>query len=235
MGSRGRSSPRSRTSPSSRSRPPAAGGSAFPRAIRTSAAPCRRASRPSPTRSRATTSSSSSAPRSSPTTPTCPASYLPEGAELVQITSDPDEAARAPMGHAIVGDVKQGARPPACGRVRTPTATPATRCPIRSRARSRARSPARRPCTRLRHAFPEDGIIVLEAPSATLALRNQLRALAPRLVLLRRGRRPRLRPRRRGRRPDRPARPAGRLRDRRGLGAVRDHRALDAPPPTTCR
>jgi benzoylformate decarboxylase len=33
-----------------------------------------------------------------------PGSYLPEGTQLVMITSDPDQAARAPMGDAIVGD-----------------------------------------------------------------------------------------------------------------------------------
>ena len=38
--------------------------------------------------------------------PNIPGDLLPEGTELVQITSDPDEAARAPMGNAIVGDVK---------------------------------------------------------------------------------------------------------------------------------
>ena len=35
--------------------------------------------------------------------PNIPGPLLPEGAELVAITSDPDEAARAPMGDAIVG------------------------------------------------------------------------------------------------------------------------------------
>jgi benzoylformate decarboxylase len=34
-----------------------------------------------------------------------PGPLLPAGAELIQITCDPDEAARAPMGDAIVGDV----------------------------------------------------------------------------------------------------------------------------------
>ena len=38
--------------------------------------------------------------------PNLPGPLLPEGAELVEITSDPDEAARAPMGDAIVADVK---------------------------------------------------------------------------------------------------------------------------------
>ena len=37
--------------------------------------------------------------------PYMPGPLLPEGASLVAITSDPDEAARAPMGDAIVGDV----------------------------------------------------------------------------------------------------------------------------------
>src|SRR5271170_3657661 len=37
--------------------------------------------------------------------PNIPGDFLPEGARLVAITSDPDEAARAPMGDAIVADV----------------------------------------------------------------------------------------------------------------------------------
>ncbi len=37
--------------------------------------------------------------------PYIPGDLLPEGAELVVVTSDPDEAARAPMGEAIVADV----------------------------------------------------------------------------------------------------------------------------------
>ncbi|MGW1675853.1 benzoylformate decarboxylase [Saccharopolyspora sp. NPDC002376] len=35
-----------------------------------------------------------------------PGEYLPAGARLVQLTSDPGEAARAPMGEALVGNVK---------------------------------------------------------------------------------------------------------------------------------
>src|SRR5512146_1264484 len=38
--------------------------------------------------------------------PHIPGPLLPEGAKLVAITSDPDEAARAPMGDALVADVK---------------------------------------------------------------------------------------------------------------------------------
>jgi benzoylformate decarboxylase len=32
--------------------------------------------------------------------------YLPAGASLIHVTSDPDEAARAPVGDAIVADVR---------------------------------------------------------------------------------------------------------------------------------
>ncbi|MCX7523319.1 benzoylformate decarboxylase [Microbacterium sp. STN6] len=35
-----------------------------------------------------------------------PGEYLPAGAELVHLTSDADEAARAPMGDALIGDVR---------------------------------------------------------------------------------------------------------------------------------
>src|SRR4051812_7872317 len=38
--------------------------------------------------------------------PNIPGPLLPEGARLVVITSDPDDAARAPMGDALVADVK---------------------------------------------------------------------------------------------------------------------------------
>src|SRR3954451_18570492 len=38
--------------------------------------------------------------------PNIPGPLLPEGTKLVAITSDPDEAARAPMGDAIVADVR---------------------------------------------------------------------------------------------------------------------------------
>src|SRR5204863_1347973 len=37
--------------------------------------------------------------------PNIPGPLLPEGTSLVAVTSDPDEAARAPMGDAIVADV----------------------------------------------------------------------------------------------------------------------------------
>src|SRR5262249_44609665 len=107
-----------------------------------------------------------------------PGPLLPQGAKLVAITSDPDEAARAPMGDAIVADVRltlealveavpESSRPvpePNSG----PTEIPATD-PLNSSTVHSA----------LAGVFREDGIVVLESPASTLALRNQLRLSRP--------------------------------------------------------
>ena len=145
--------------------------------------------------------------------PNIPGPLLPEGTALVAITSDPDEAARAPMGDAIVADVAPDARGAARRRSASPTARPPE--PLREPERRRGArpdEPVDGACARWRRLFPDDGIVVLESPSSTLALRNQLRLSTPGQLLLRRRRRAGLRPRRRGRRPARPARPPRRLR-----------------------
>jgi benzoylformate decarboxylase len=97
---------------------------------------------------------------------------------LISITSDPDEAARAPMGRAIVADVALtlAALADRCGAGdrEMPPARPAPQPP--------ADCDPINPATAIRalaEVFPEDGIVVLEAPSATLALRNQLRLSRP--------------------------------------------------------
>ena len=71
--------------------------------------------------------------------PYIPGPLLPEGAELVAITSDPDEAARAPMGDAIVADVALTLRGAARGGRRgQPRRADAAARPVR-----RARRPTR--------------------------------------------------------------------------------------------
>lgn len=110
--------------------------------------------------------------------PHIPGPLLPEGAKLVAITCDPDEAARAPMGDAIVADVKltlealletvpESSRPvpePNPGPTEIPAEDPLNSSTVHSA---------------LAEVFPEDGIVVLESPSSTLALRNQLRLSRP--------------------------------------------------------
>jgi benzoylformate decarboxylase len=110
--------------------------------------------------------------------PYIPGPLLPDGASLVAITSDPDEAARAPMGDALVADVRltlerlleqvgEPERP-------APEPRPAPDPPPDSDPISGTEAMAT-----LREVFPEDGIVVLESPSSTPALRNQLRISRP--------------------------------------------------------
>src|SRR5437763_2147407 len=110
--------------------------------------------------------------------PNIPGPLLPEGTELVAITSDPDEAARAPMGDAIVADVALtlGALVEQVGESGRPQleARPAPEPAPESDPISPSTAVAA-----LGEVFPEDGIAVVESPSATLALRNQLRLSRP--------------------------------------------------------
>jgi benzoylformate decarboxylase len=110
--------------------------------------------------------------------PYIPGPLLPDGAKLVAITSDPDEAARAPMGDALVADVKltlaalledlpESTRPvpePNQGPQEIPPSDPLNPSTVH---------------TALAEVFPEDGIVVLESPTSTLALRNQMRLSRP--------------------------------------------------------
>jgi benzoylformate decarboxylase len=96
----------------------------------------------------------------------------------VAITNDPDEAARAPMGDAIVADVALTLlalleQSPESGRT-APEPRPAPEPAPESDPISPSTAVAA-----LGEVFPENGIVVLESPSATLALRNQLRLSRP--------------------------------------------------------
>lgn len=110
--------------------------------------------------------------------PYIPGPLLPDGASLVAITSDPGEAARAPMGDAIVGDVGlalaqlvelvgESERP-------APEARPAPGEPPAADPMSGSQAMAA-----LAGVWPDDAIVVLEAPSSTAALRNRLRISTP--------------------------------------------------------
>jgi benzoylformate decarboxylase len=110
--------------------------------------------------------------------PHIPGALLPEGSSLVAITADPGEAARAPMGDAIVGDVglalqelvalvDQSDRPP-------PPTRPEPSEPEPSDPISGSEAMAA-----LAEIWPADGIAVVESPSSTLALRNRLRISRP--------------------------------------------------------
>jgi benzoylformate decarboxylase len=110
--------------------------------------------------------------------PYIPGPLLPDGASLVAITSDPDEAARAPMGDAIVGDVALTVRAllEQVGEANRPEPEPLPD-PVAGEETDPL-TPTMVHHT-LSEVFPDDGIVVLESPSSTLALRNQLRLSRP--------------------------------------------------------
>ncbi len=111
--------------------------------------------------------------------PYIPGPLLAEDSALVAITSDPAEAARAPMGDAIVGDVAlalaalvelAGEAPDRAA----PPPRPAPTDPPEGETLSGSAAMAA-----LAAVWPEDGIAVLESPSSTLALRGRLRLRRP--------------------------------------------------------
>lgn len=104
--------------------------------------------------------------------------FLAEGTSLVAITSDPDEAARAPMGDAIVADVKltlTALLEHLDGTERD--APPAWPDPTRMEETDPLNASVVHSI--LKEELPGNGVIVLESPSSTLALRNQLRISKP--------------------------------------------------------
>jgi benzoylformate decarboxylase len=110
--------------------------------------------------------------------PNVPGPLLGPDTKLVAITSDPDEAARAPMGDALVADpaLTLSALADAAGASDRPAP------PARPAAEAMPETDPMSPSTAVRalaQMFPADGVVVLESPSATLALRNQLRLSKP--------------------------------------------------------
>jgi len=110
--------------------------------------------------------------------PYIPGPLLEPDTALVQITCDPSEAARAPMGNAIVGDVALaldrllellGPSERAAPQARALPGEPAEADPISGSAAASA----------LAEVWPADGIAVVETPSSTIALRNRLRLSRP--------------------------------------------------------
>src|SRR3954451_9815421 len=110
--------------------------------------------------------------------PYIPGPLLPEGASLVAITSDPDEAGRAPMGDVILSDVGLALRALLAEVGEANRAEPTPLPEPSAGDESDPMTPTMVHNT-LGQVFPDDGIVVLESPSSTLALRNQLRISKP--------------------------------------------------------
>jgi benzoylformate decarboxylase len=116
--------------------------------------------------------------------PHIPGRALPEGTALVAITNDPDEAARAPAGDAIVADVGLTlaalleALPDGVSDREPPTALDAPPPPGDVAAPGEPMY-AGDVHGVLASVLPGDAIAVLESPSSTLAFRNRLRLSRP--------------------------------------------------------
>jgi benzoylformate decarboxylase len=114
--------------------------------------------------------------------PYIPGPLLAEGSSLVAITSDPGEAARAPMGDAIVGDVGLALERlvelvPEQSERQAPDARPEPGEPMP--ADEPGRLSGSEAMAALADAWRDDAIAVVETPSSTLALRNRLRISHP--------------------------------------------------------
>jgi len=111
--------------------------------------------------------------------PNIPGPFLADGSELVAITNDPDEAARAPMGDAIVADVALTLRA-LLAALDGPSDrdAPPARTEFEPPPSGEMLSGGDVHAT-LAELFPADGIVVLESPSSTPALRNRLRLSQP--------------------------------------------------------
>ncbi|MER7889215.1 benzoylformate decarboxylase [Micromonospora sp. NPDC094482] len=110
--------------------------------------------------------------------PYVPGDYLPDGARLLHVTDDPDEAARAPVGDTLLTD-------PALGLAALADLLPATdRTPPDARPDpappevTTPLSPEALFAALARH-WPADGVLVTETPSNLPALRRQLRITRP--------------------------------------------------------
>jgi benzoylformate decarboxylase len=110
--------------------------------------------------------------------PYIPGPLLAPDSALVAITSDPAEAARAPMGDAILGDVglalQQLVEMVGVSEREPPQPRPEPGEPPSADPMSGSEAMAA-----LAAAWPRDGIAVVETPSSTVALRNRLRLSNP--------------------------------------------------------
>jgi benzoylformate decarboxylase len=107
--------------------------------------------------------------------PLVPGPYLPEGASLIHITNDPDEAARAPVGDAIVADVRHAAQALATAVKPAQRPAPAPRPAIPALESGVSPLKPEALWTAVAHAAPEDALWVSEAGSNEIGITNSIR------------------------------------------------------------
>ncbi|MGW9170909.1 benzoylformate decarboxylase [Streptomyces decoyicus] len=107
--------------------------------------------------------------------PYIPGPYLPEGTSLIHITSDPDEAARAPVGDAYVADVRAAVEA-VLGEISEASRTaPRARPDVPRPERAEAPMQAADLWTAVGHAAPAEALFVTEAGSNEIPISSFVR------------------------------------------------------------
>ena len=107
--------------------------------------------------------------------PRVPGPYLPQGTSLIHITNDPDEAARAPVGDAIVADLRSAAEALLAAAKPTQRPAPPTRAAVPDVEQAEAPLKPETLWAAVGHAAPADTLWVSEAGSNELAITTAIR------------------------------------------------------------
>jgi benzoylformate decarboxylase len=107
--------------------------------------------------------------------PLVPGPYLPEGASLIHITNDPDEAARAPVGDAIVADLASAAGALSDALKPAQRSVPAPRAPIPGLEHGQVPLKPEVLWTAVAQAAPADTLWVSEAGSNEVTITHSVR------------------------------------------------------------
>jgi benzoylformate decarboxylase len=107
--------------------------------------------------------------------PLVPGPYLPEGASLIHITNDPDEAARAPVGDAIVADLASAAQALLGAAKPSQRPAPAPRAPIPDVENAHAPLKPEALWTAVGRAAPPETLWVSEAGSNEVVMTTSIR------------------------------------------------------------
>jgi benzoylformate decarboxylase len=111
--------------------------------------------------------------------PQVPGPYLPEGTSLIQLTNDPDEAARAPAGDAIVADLRSAVEALLAAATTSQRPPPASRPPIPDIEQAVAPLKPETLWAAVGRAAPPDALWVSEAGSNEIAITTGIRPSGP--------------------------------------------------------
>src|ERR1700744_6402105 len=107
--------------------------------------------------------------------PRVPGPYLPQGTSLIHITNDPDEAARAPVGDAIIADVRSAAQALLAAAKPTQRPAPPPQAAVPDVEQAQAPLKPETLWAAVGHAAPADTLWVSEAGSNEFRITSGIR------------------------------------------------------------